>query len=103
MSDDWPTCETCDGSGTEHVKDDVFHEDGYEAPVLRVCPSCGGLGKVPPEDVVDEWKSIIGSTFIESLGWGESKPFASLEVYAIARIAATKLLLAVAREEQERM
>jgi hypothetical protein len=53
----------------------------------------------PTDEQVEAAKSAIGRTFIEQLGWGESKPFAALEVYAIAEIAARAALEAAWRIE----
>jgi hypothetical protein len=54
----------------------------------------------PTDEQVEAAKSAIGRTFIEQLGWGESKPFAALEVYAIAEIAARAALEAALRVEE---
>jgi hypothetical protein len=54
----------------------------------------------PTDEQVEAAKSAIGRTFIEQLGWGESKPFAALEVYAIAEIAARAALEAALRIEE---
>jgi hypothetical protein len=40
-------------------------------------------------------KSAIGASFVEQMGWGESKPFAALEAYAVAEGQADAALTAL--------
>lgn len=71
------------------------HNDGHPG-------SCPG-GEFLAEDTltIGSLKTIIGETFIEAMGWGESKPMAALQVYAVAELQAKAILDALSVREGE--
>ena len=65
-----------------------------EASFHKETEGCCVDGLVPPAHQVEAVKNAIARTFIEEMGWGESKPWEALEVYAMAEIQARATLIA---------
>ena len=96
MSDDWPTCETCDGSGTQPCGcvgglkyPSADSHKRCSATGVVSCPSCQGLGKVPPE-----WAVEAGAKAMAATNPPYTPPFYGMDELAKAA------LLAVALKEQ---
>ena len=81
----WEKCQSCKGIGR-------FNLDDYQGNGTA-CPSCIS-GLVPSAHQVEAVKNAIARTFIEEMGWGESKPWEALEVYAMAETQARAALIA---------
>jgi hypothetical protein len=79
-------------------------EHGGFDPHAILRGDCPGGSVLPPDtELLAMFKTVIGETFIDAMGWGESKPMAALEVYAVAELQAQAVLdaLAAAQEGKE--